>query len=94
MRSYRTRWEDGARCGETNDPEAHFELENAIEENRMADVMRVSIAMHACEVCPVIERCFREAVFSRSLGIWGGTTAAERGIYYKLAGAELERSGE
>lgn len=79
---YRTRWEDRRACVNV-DPEAFFEVENARDEERMVDPMVISRAIHACEICPLIERCFREAVFSRSMGIWGGTTASERGMRYR-----------
>jgi len=88
-RSRRVRWEGGAACSaEGVDPEIFFEVENATDENRMPDPNVVAEALHLCSTCPIIERCFREGVYSRSLGIWGGTTAAERGIRYKLARPE------
>jgi Transcription factor WhiB len=82
VRRYRTRWENQAVCTRV-DPEAFFEVENARDEERMEDPMVISMAIHACETCSLIDRCFREAVFSRSMGIWGGTTAAERGLRYR-----------
>lgn len=88
IREYRTRWGDDASCREAEDPEIFFEIENAVDEKRMADPMVISEAVHMCEKCPVIERCFREAVYTRSLGIWGGTTSLERGLTYRLARPE------
>lgn len=82
-RAYRTRWENGANCEDAVDPEMFFEIENAADEGRVADPMILSAAMHACESCTVIERCFREAVYTRSFGIRAGTTAAERGLMYR-----------
>lgn len=90
MRLRRVRWEDGAACAEEGvDPEIFFEIENATDESRMPDTMKLAEALALCERCPLIERCFREGVYSRSLGIWGGTTAAERGVKYKLARPEV-----
>lgn len=85
MRNRRTRWEDGAACADVEDPEIFHEIENAIDAGRVADPLKVAAALELCESCPILDRCFHEAVYSRSTGIWGGTTAAERGVTYRLA---------
>lgn len=82
-RLHRVRWEDGAACRDIEDVEIFFEIENASDENRVADPLKIAEALHLCEVCPISERCFKEGVFSRSYGIWGGTTAEERGMKYR-----------
>jgi hypothetical protein len=83
-RSYRTRWENGANCeSDAVDPEIFFEHENAADEDRIADPLIVAAALAECSTCRVIERCFREAVYTRSLGIRAGTTASERGVRYR-----------
>lgn len=82
-RLHRVRWEDEAACRDVDDPEIFFELENAVEEHHVADPVRIARALALCHTCPIAERCFKEGVFTRSLGIWGGTTAEERGLRFR-----------
>ena len=80
----RIRWEDDAACKDA-DPEDFFELENAIDAERVADPVAVARALDCCARCPILDECFRRGVYTKSLGIWGGTTAEERGLRYRLA---------
>lgn len=81
----RTRWEMEAACAYAEDPEIFFEIENAVDEERISNPVKIAEALSTCDSCPIIDRCFHEAVYSRSVGIWGGTTASERGVRYKMS---------
>lgn len=81
----RTRWEDGAACADVEDPEIFFEIENAVDQHRVADPLKIAEALGHCATCPIEERCFYEAVRSRSYGIRGGTTSEERSMPYRLS---------
>jgi hypothetical protein len=83
----RTRWENLANCMDV-DETIFFEIENATDERRPVDETTLSLALNTCTRCPVKIRCLQEASISKSLGIWAGTTAAERGIRYQLARPE------
>ena len=84
----RTWWEWSGICHAEDapiDPECFFEIENAVDEGRMADPMVVSAALFACSACQVQTMCLEIALSTKALGIWGGTTASERGKRYRLA---------
>lgn len=79
----RTRWEDGAACTDM-DPELFFEVENAVDEHRLPDPLKVAEALSACRRCPIHHECRDVGDRTRAVGIWGGRTAAERGLVYVL----------
>jgi hypothetical protein len=73
-------------CQGSDDPNAWYEIEDAVEENRLADPVRIATALEGCTRCPVREAC--EKAGKGELGIWGGKTSIERGMRpYTVRGA-------
>jgi WhiB family redox-sensing transcriptional regulator len=66
-----TGWRDGAVCAQT-DPELFFP--------RAGDAAANARAKSVCAGCPVRAECLEAALADPSLeGIWGGTSARDRG---------------
>ncbi|MGH2669319.1 MAG: WhiB family transcriptional regulator [bacterium] len=79
----RVNWEAPGLCARPGtDVDAFFELEDAVDEGRVADFRRVAYALGLCGACPVRRECLHRGTETRSYGIWGGTTAKERGMRY------------
>lgn len=79
-RPVRTWWEKDAECADFVAPETFFEIENARDDDRVANPLLVAVALSFCARCTIRVRCGDVARATRSLGIWGGTTAAERAL--------------
>lgn len=71
-------WEVRAACRTAPDPDAFFEIEDAAQDGRVPDPVRVAAALDLCRRCPIREECGRRG--AESYGIWGGLTASERGL--------------
>lgn len=70
---YDPMWRDGAACV-SEDPELFF----PVGETGPA-LLQIEDAKSVCYGCPVIDSCFTWAMQAGVEGIWGGTTATERG---------------
>ena len=68
-------WSDHAACREAPDPNRFVEASTAKEELLLISAY--------CSVCPVVDLCFEAAMetpIASDVGIWGGTTEAQRRI--------------
>jgi len=72
-------WDDEALCARSADPDAWFELEDARDEGRPLDPVRLALALETCARCPIRTACLRRAR-PNDQGIWGGRTTAERRV--------------
>lgn len=85
----RTWWEKDAPCTHSENSAIYFEIEDAVDEGRVADAAVVAEALECCETCEVQTYCYEVATRTSSVGIWGGTTSTERGILYTPKGLRL-----
>jgi hypothetical protein len=83
--------EQFAACKEHPDPLAFFEVEEAIDAGRDVDEARLASALVCCTTCVVRAECLDGATRLKSFGVWGGTTAEERGRPYRLAATRKKK---
>jgi hypothetical protein len=81
-------WAELAECVDAPDPEGFFEVENAADDGRLPDPLRILEALELCGACQIREECLARSAHdgaggAPSYGIRGGLTASERGHRYR-----------
>ncbi|GGX57622.1 WhiB family transcriptional regulator [Streptomyces fructofermentans] len=80
-------WRQSAAC-RTVDPDLFFPIGST-----GPALFQVQEAKAVCRGCPVREECLKWALETgQAIGVWGGTTEAERRTLKRRAGAARERS--
>jgi WhiB family redox-sensing transcriptional regulator len=64
-------------CSEV-DPELFFPQESEVGGVIYSKYVNVSAAKQVCDECPLRIQCLEYAMSSNEIGIWGGTTEAQR----------------